>query len=120
LESKLQWTFPLCLQELKCGRTALHIAAERSKKAVWKTILTDPDCCRKVDLSLETYSGYTAYQLALYGDHSLARELSTKGFASPLPVDDDSSDSDDDMVGAFLSACTFLLFGISLNYSYQG
>jgi hypothetical protein len=91
-----------CLQELKCGRTALHIAAERSKKAVWNAILSDPDCSRKVDLSLETYSGFTAYQLALYGDRSLASELSKKGYASPLPVDDDSSDSDDDMVGSIL------------------
>ncbi|CAB3369242.1 Hypothetical predicted protein [Cloeon dipterum] len=87
-------------RELKCGRTALHVAAERGKKAVWNTILTDPDCCRKVDLSLETYSGYTAYQLALYADLSLAKELSQRGFANPLPVDEES-DSDDEMVSHF-------------------
>jgi len=113
--------FVRVLQELKCGRTALHIAAERSKKAVWTAILSDPDCSRKVDLSLETYSGFTAYQLALYGDRSLASELSKKGYASPLPVDDDSSDSDDDMVGSILSvSCVpWTVVGISTRFELK-
>ncbi|XP_059485470.1 NF-kappa-B inhibitor cactus-like isoform X2 [Neocloeon triangulifer] len=84
-------------RELKCGRTPLHIAAERSKRNVWEAILKDHNCSQLVDCSLETYSGYTAYQLALYADRSLAAELSKRGFASALPVDDES-DSDDDMI----------------------
>lgn len=69
----------------------MHVAAERGKHHVSKYLVSQ--ACKNVDLHLTTYSGYTAYQLALYADHALAVELANLGAAKALS---DSEESDDD------------------------
>jgi hypothetical protein len=68
------------------------VAAERGNHHVSKYLVSQ-ECQHIVDLHLTTYSGYTAYQLALYADHALAVELANLGAAKALS---DSEESDDD------------------------
>ncbi|XP_029175863.1 NF-kappa-B inhibitor cactus-like [Nylanderia fulva] len=79
-------------KECLAGRTALHLAIERKCWAIITFLLKECEPC----LDTKTYSGLTAYQLALYTDRQLARELLRHGAkAEPLP-DSDSESSDDE------------------------
>lgn len=71
------------------GKTALHLAMERGCQSVVNFLLQECKPC----LDTQTYSGLTAYQLALCSDSQLARELVRYG-AKPEPLPDSDSDSE--------------------------
>ncbi|XP_050460079.1 NF-kappa-B inhibitor cactus-like [Cataglyphis hispanica] len=78
-------------KECLAGRTALHLAVERKCWPIIIFLLKECEPC----LNTKTYSGLTAYQLALYTDRQLARELLRHG-AKPEPLPDSDSESSDD------------------------
>lgn len=78
-------------KECLAGRTALHLAVERQCWSIITFLLKECEPC----LDTKTYSGLTAYQLALYTDRQFARELLQHG-AKPEPLPDSDSDSSDD------------------------
>ncbi|KAF4520598.1 hypothetical protein B566_EDAN006009 [Ephemera danica] len=78
--------------EGKLGRTPLHVAAERGRRRISLYLLQE---CPAVDLTLVTFAGYTAYQLAQYGDPTLARELANRGAAIRAHLDSSSSEESD-------------------------
>lgn len=78
-------------RECLAGRTALHLAVERKCWPIITFLLKECEPC----LDTKTYSGLTAYQLALYTDRQLARELLRHG-AKPEPLPDSDSESSDD------------------------
>ncbi|XP_018318116.1 NF-kappa-B inhibitor cactus isoform X4 [Mycetomoellerius zeteki] len=75
-------------REALAGKTALHLAMERRCRSVVNFLLQECKPC----LDTQTYSGLTAYQLALYIDSQLARELVRYG-AKPEPLPDSDSES---------------------------
>lgn len=81
--------------EAKYGRTALHYAVERRQPALLHYLVTEWG----VWTELETYSGYTAYQLATAASPMLAMQLINLGAQQrPSPMDlmsSSSSDSED-------------------------
>lgn len=79
------------VKECLAGRTALHLAVERKCWPIITFLLKECEPC----LDTKTYSGLTAYQLALYTDRQLARELLRHG-AKPEPLPDSDSESSDD------------------------
>lgn len=75
-------------REALAGKTALHLAMERECRPVVNFLLQECKPC----LDTQTYSGLTAYQLALCIDSQLARELVRYG-AKPEPLPDSDSES---------------------------
>lgn len=75
-------------REALAGKTALHLAMERGCRSVVSFLLQECKPC----LDTQTYSGLTAYQLALCIDIQLARELVRYG-AKPEPLPDSDSES---------------------------
>lgn len=78
-------------KECLAGRTALHLAVERKCWPIISFLMKECEPC----LDTKTYSGLTAYQLALYTDRQLARELLRHG-AKPEPLPNSDSESSDD------------------------
>ncbi|XP_070152183.1 NF-kappa-B inhibitor cactus-like [Polyergus mexicanus] len=78
-------------KECLAGRTALHLAVERKSWPIITFLLKECEPC----LNTKTYSGLTAYQLALYTDRLLAREMLQHG-AKPEPLPDSDSESSDE------------------------
>jgi len=81
--------------EAKYGRTALHYAVERRQPTVLHYLVKE--CGAMTEM--ETYSGYTAYQLATAAAPMLAVLLVDLGAqVRPLPLDKmSSSDGEDDL-----------------------
>lgn len=78
-------------KECLAGRTALHLAVERKCWPIITFLMKECEPC----LDTKTYSGLTVYQLALYTDRQLARELLRHG-AKPEPLPNSDSESSDD------------------------
>lgn len=72
----------------------MHYAVEQRNQQLISFLIDD---CR-VSLESTTFSGYTAYQLAVCVDTGLAQLLATKGaLPRDLPDSEDESDSDEEV-----------------------
>ncbi|XP_012527351.1 NF-kappa-B inhibitor cactus [Monomorium pharaonis] len=83
-------------REALAGQTALHLAMEHRRRSVVNFLLQECKPC----LDTQTYSGLTAYQIALGIDIQLARELVRHGAKpEPLPISDSEGSSEDETYG---------------------
>jgi len=101
-------------QEMRGGRTILHLAIDFGSKEVLRALLDERSGIEGLDLNALTYSGLTPYQLATDSDKWVSQRLSERG-ASVEPFPDDSSDEsldeddeDEEMVGYHLVRLKFL------------
>lgn len=81
-------------REGKSGRTPLHIAIEMCNENLANFLLEE--CLSSLNLEIETYSGLTAYQLAVMVQFSQIQSNLEKYGAEPLTPPDSDQDSDYD------------------------
>jgi len=80
----------------KGGRTPLHFAIAHGQEAAAHCLLNE--CGSGAGLEIETYSGYTPYELAKQCNNSLlAQELIRVGAVPYESMDEDSSDSESEL-----------------------
>ncbi|KAK9890892.1 hypothetical protein WA026_012234 [Henosepilachna vigintioctopunctata] len=83
-------------REGRSGYTALHYAVEKQNERLAYFLLTE---CEKLKAETQTYAGRSALQLGLPVKGELKNVLVSRGVASPLLSEDDSTmESDEEMI----------------------